>query len=103
MIDVNQDNFNGAILNADKMVVLDFWSKGCATCLNNVNPIIEQLDNEFGEKILFAKVDAYEQAGIAIQLKVRNLPTVLFVKNGEVVDKLTGPISYQQVLQKLDL
>lgn len=103
MINLNQDNFSKIVLNSEQTVVLDFWAEACATCINNVNPIIEQLDKDHGDKVVFAKVNAYEQSGIAVSLKVRNLPTVLFLKNGEVFDKLTGPISYQQVLQKLNV
>jgi len=103
MIHITQDNFNESVLNADKTVVLDFWAPGCATCLNNVNPIIEQLNQEIGNKVIFAKVNAYEQAGIASQLRVRALPTVLFIQNGIVVDRLTSSITSNQVLQKLNM
>ncbi len=103
MITVTQDNFKSLLAQNDSTLVLDFWAEGCATCLNNVNPVIEKLDNEIGDKVIFGKVNAYDQSGIAVQLKVRNLPTVLFIQKGEVVDKLTGPISYHQVLQKLNL
>ena len=103
MIHINQENFNTAVLNAENTVVLDFWSPGCTTCLNNVNPIIEQLDKEIGDKVTFAKVNAYEEAGIGVQLKVRALPTVLFLKNGVEVGRLTSTITAKQVLQKLNL
>lgn len=87
-IKVSQENFQ-SLVNGDKPLVLDFWATWCGPC-RKIGPDIEALAEEYADKVNVAKCDVEENEDIAAQYGVRNIPTVLFIKNGEVVDKQVG-------------
>ncbi len=87
-IKVSQDNFE-TLLNGDKPLVLDFWATWCGPC-RKIGPDIEALAEQYADKVNVAKCDVEECEDIAAQYGVRNIPTVLFIKNGEIVDKQVG-------------
>lgn len=87
-IKVSQENFQ-ELLKGDKPLVLDFWATWCGPC-RKIGPDIEALAEEYADKVNVAKCDVEENEDIAAQYGVRNIPTVLFIKNGEVVDKQVG-------------
>lgn len=87
-IKVSQENFQ-SLVNGDKPLVLDFWATWCGPC-RKIGPDIEALAEEYADKVNVAKCDVEENEDIAAQYGVRNIPTVLFIKNGEIVDKQVG-------------
>lgn len=87
-IKVSQENFQ-SLVNGDKPLVLDFWATWCGPC-RKIGPDIEALAEEYADKVNVAKCDVEENEEIAAQYGVRNIPTVLFIKNGEIVDKQVG-------------
>ena len=70
-------------------LVVDFWATWCGPC-RMVGPIIEELAKEYDGKIVVGKCDVEECEDLALEYSIRNIPTVLFFKNGEVVDKMIG-------------
>lgn len=87
-LEVNVDNVN-EIMNSGKPVVLDFWATWCGPC-RRIAPIIEELAEQYADKVTIAKVDVEENEDLASEYGIRNVPTVLFIKNGEVADKQVG-------------
>ena len=88
-------------INSGKPVMIDFWAQWCGPC-RMVGPLVEELANEYTEKALVGKVDVDTNQDIAAKYGVRNIPTILFFKNGEVVDKSVGAAPKAQLAEKLD-
>mgnify|MGYP005748745529 CR=1 FL=1 len=88
-IAVNQFNFRKKVLNTDKLVVLEFWADWCAAC-HLVEPIVEELSDIYDRKVTFAKVDGDRNPGLSRWFGVKALPTIIFIKEGEVVDGFNG-------------
>lgn len=77
------------VLQTDKLVVIDFWAEWCGPC-KMVGPIIEQISEEYKDKVVVGKLDVDNNDDTTSRYGIRNIPTVLFIKNGEVVDKVVG-------------
>ncbi len=87
-VTITSENF--AELKAGSLpLVVDFWATWCGPC-RMVAPIIEELAKEYDGKIVVGKCDVEECEDLALEYGIRNIPTVLFFKNGEVVDKMIG-------------
>ncbi len=96
-------NFQETVLDSDKVAIVDFWAPWCGPC-RMVGPIIDQLAEEYKDNAVIGKVNVDDNAGVSSKYGVRNIPTVLFIKNGEVVDKQVGAATkstYEQKLQAL--
>jgi len=83
------DNFQETVLEADQVAVVDFWAEWCGPC-RMVGPVVEQLSEEFQGKALVGKVNVDHNPEIAMKYGIRSIPTILFIKGGEVVDKQVG-------------
>jgi len=77
------------VLKSGKPVVIDFWAEWCGPC-RMVGPIIEELATEYTDKVVIGKVDVDSNDEITSKYGIRNIPTILFFKNGEIVDKQVG-------------
>lgn len=90
-------------LKSDQLVVLDFWAGWCGPC-KMIAPIIDELSDDYAGKVVFGKVDteADDNDDIVSDYGIRNLPTVLFIKNGEIVDKLVGAAKKSDFQAKID-
>lgn len=100
-LEINEQNFNDLVLNSDKPVVLDFWAVWCGPC-RMIAPYIEEMSNEYADKAVIGKVDVDNNNDISMKYGIRNIPTVLYIKNGEVVDKVVGAVSKDALKAKLD-
>jgi thioredoxin 1 len=97
----DNSNFEEKAIKADKVVMVDFWAEWCGPC-RMVGPIVEELANEYGGKeAIIGKVNVDENPEISMRFGIRNIPTILFLKNGEVVDKQVGAVPKHQLEEKL--
>jgi thioredoxin 1 len=93
-------NFKEQVLDSDQLTVIDFWAEWCGPC-RMVGPIIEELAKEYDGKVNIGKVNVDHNAMISQQYGIRNIPTILFIKNGEVVDKQVGAVPKSALEQKV--
>ncbi len=99
-MEITTTNFQ-EIVSGDKPVVIDFWATWCGPC-RRVAPIIEELASEYEGRAVVGKVDVEDQDELAAQFGIRNIPTVLFIKGGQVVDKIVGTASKADYASKID-
>ena len=98
---LNNENFE-EVMGKGMPVVIDFWATWCGPC-RMVSPIIDELAEEYDGKVIICKCDVGEDGDeIAAQYRVRNVPTLVFIKGGEVVDKHVGVISKAELKAKID-
>ena len=85
-------NFQETALADDTLAVVDFWAEWCGPC-RMVTPIIEELSTDYEGKVLIGKVNVDSNPEVSMKYGVRSIPTILFIKNGEIVDKQVGATS----------
>jgi thioredoxin 1 len=100
-LEITDANFEELVMKSDKPVLLDFWAEWCGPC-RMVGPIVEEISNDYDGKAVVGKVDVDNNPGISAQFGIRNIPTILFFKNGEVVDKQVGAVPKAALAGKLD-
>lgn len=86
---VTEDTFQSEVLEADVPVVVDLWAEWCGPC-HMVSPVLEELAEEYDERVRFAKIDVDSNSSIAVQFGIMSIPTVMLFKDGEAVDKMIG-------------
>jgi thioredoxin 1 len=97
---VTDDNFNTVVLKSTVPVLVDFWAAWCGPC-RQISPIVDELSQEMGDKILVCKCDVDEASEIPARYMIRSIPTLLFFKNGELVHKIVGATNKQTIEEKL--
>ena len=98
---VDDTNFDEIVLKSDKPVMVDFWAEWCGPC-RMIAPYIEEISTEFEGKALVVKCDVDSSPGVAGKFGIRNIPTVLFFKDGEVADKQVGAVPKASFASKLE-
>lgn len=96
-LEINSQNFD-TLVAGDKPVVVDFWATWCGPC-QMVGPFIEELAQEYEGKVVIGKCDVDQDNDLPGRFSVRNIPTILFIKGGQVVNKMVGAQS-KEVLKK---
>ena len=100
-LEITDSNFEETVLKSDKPVLVDFWAAWCGPC-RMVGPIIDELSDEYEGKAVVGKVDIDSNQQYAAQFGVRNIPTVLLFKNGELVERKVGVSSKNDYADALD-
>lgn len=89
VIDITKDNYEEEVLKADGIILLDYWASWCAPC-RMVSPIIEAIAEDFSEHIKVGKINVDEEGELASAAAIVSIPTIMILKEGQVVEKLVG-------------
>jgi thioredoxin 1 len=100
-IELNSETFKENTSQNDKITMVDFWAPWCGPC-KIIGPIVDELANEYEDKAIIAKLNVDENSDIAAQLGIRNIPTILFFKNGEILDKVVGMTTKSNLENKIN-
>ena len=98
-IDLTAENFEATL--ADGVSLVDFWAPWCGPC-RMIAPVIEELAGDYDGKANICKVNTDEEQDIAVKFGIRSIPTIMFFKNGEMVDQVVGAQSKQALAEKID-
>ena len=98
-IDLTNENFDATI--AEGVTMVDFWAPWCGPC-RMIAPIVEELAEDYDGKAKICKVNTDEEQDIAVKFGIRSIPTIMFFKNGEMVDQVVGAQSKQALAEKID-
>ena len=102
IITLSDDSFENDVLKSDLPVLVDFWAEWCGPC-RMIAPIIEDLSKEYDENsVLVGKVNVDHNPEISMKYGIRSIPTVLILKDGEVVDKQVGTTTKQVLAKKIE-
>ncbi len=99
-IELTDANFDELVLKSGKPVLVDFWAEWCGPC-RIIAPFVQEISQEFEGKAVVGKVDVDSNPGISAKFGIRNIPTLLFFKNGEVADKQVGAVQKSAIVAKL--
>ena len=86
---ITNQNFEQEVIKENKLVVLDFWATWCGPC-RAIGPVVEELAEEYQGKVVVGKVNVDDESNLARKFKVMSIPTIIFFKNGELIDKVVG-------------
>jgi len=100
-LEVNDINFDELVLKSDKPVLVDFWAEWCGPC-RMISPALEEISKEYSGKAVVAKCDVDNSPSVVAKFGIRNIPTVLYFKDGKVADKQVGAVPKINFVNKLN-
>lgn len=100
-VELTDSNFDELVINSDKPVLVDFWAEWCGPC-RMVGPIVEELAADFDGKAVVGKVNVDNNKEISAKYGIRNIPTLLVFKGGEIVDKQVGAVPKPVLAKKIE-
>lgn len=102
MTDLTRENFSFEVDEAETPVLIDFYATWCAPC-RALMPIVEELDAEFGAQCKFCRVNIDTQEALAQQFDILSVPTLVLLQNGEIVQRISGLRSHEEIREILEL
>ena len=100
-LELTDTNFQQEVINSDKLSVVDFWAEWCGPC-RAIGPVIEELSKEDDGKVKVGKVNVDNNPQVSLNYGITSIPAILFIKNGEVVDKLIGAQPKSNFVKKIE-
>ena len=100
VIEISDKDFEQQVLKSSLSVVVDFWAPWCGPC-RMIGPIVEKLSEEFKGKLKFCKVNVDENQQLASKYKVMSIPTLIFFKNGQLIDQSMGAVPEKTLRSKV--
>lgn len=100
-LELTDANFEETVLNSDKPVLVDFWAVWCGPC-KVVGPVVDEVAEDYADRAVVGKVNVDLNSAVSAQFGIRSIPTLLFFKNGQVVDKIVGAVPKATLSAKLD-
>ena len=98
---LTEETFDAEMGKHEELLMVDFWAEWCAPC-RAIAPALDELARESGGKVSLAKVNIDEHPALAARYGIRSIPTILFIKGGEVVDQVIGAVPKAQIKKKMD-
>ncbi len=98
---LTEETFDEEMGKHEELLMVDFWAEWCAPC-RAIAPALDELARESAGKVSLAKVNIDEHPGLAARYSIRSIPTILFIKSGEVVDQVIGAVPKAQIKKKMD-
>lgn len=100
-LEFTDSNFQSTVLESDKLTVVDFWAEWCGPC-RAIGPVIEELGKEYDGKVNVGKVNVDHNPNLSVQYGITSIPAILFIKGGQVVDKLVGAQPKAKFVEKIN-
>ena len=101
IMEISDSNFDSEVLQSDKPVLIDFWAPWCGPC-RAIAPIIEEIASEYGDKIKIAKCNVDDNPITPGKYGVRAIPTLIFFKDGDVTDQITGMVAKAKLVESIN-
>lgn len=96
IFEINDDNFDSQVLQSDKPVLVDFWAPWCGPC-KGIGPVVEKLAEAYGDRFRFGKCNVDISPATPGKYGIRAIPTLMFFKEGKMVDKIIGMVAQTQI------
>ncbi len=100
IIEIDDDGFEKKVLQSEKPIMVDFWAPWCGPC-KAIAPTVEALEKEYGDQMTFAKVNVDENPISPSKYGVQAIPTLIFFKNGEIAEQITGMVGKEKLEQTI--
>jgi thioredoxin 1 len=100
-IDLDESNFDREVTHAEKTVIVDFWAEWCGPC-KMIAPLLDEIAKEKEGSVVVAKVNVDQNQSLSLKYSIRAIPSLLFFKNGQLRDQVTGMTSKKDLLGRID-